>query len=435
MHLGMRLLLLIETVEGFLPPSTCEPRTDTQRFTSVQCTTVQQPLLLEASASIDALCDAPEDDQDTASHEACAVSAKRALGIRTPLHLAAVHDSAEVAQLLLDRRADVASCVKGVAGAITPLHECAASDAARVARVLAVAAAAAAEVPEPWSEQRAGEGDRDKDQKSTQVAGEEQSETVEEEEVRWSRFLDPLQAKVGPLGSTPLQVAAEEDSSGVVAALLEARADPSLTDDQGDTPVHCATLYAAPRALMMLLSYGADAMCENSCGELPLHLIAEFGPGDLTDSETPDSMAKRHFSRSFRVQRELIAALRDRGQLSAALSHTNISDGGMPLHAVARWNHLGAANAAKLLVEARADMEAKNADGRTPLAVASRRFGSDGLVAKTLLESGAQAQAVESQDPLATVLGGQVRSLGTPAAGPELPLCSTQDTQEESVGA
>ncbi|CAE7300543.1 unnamed protein product [Symbiodinium natans] len=62
-------------------------------------------------------------------------------GLRTALHLAAYHDSIEVLKLLLDAKANVAACVKGVPGALTPLHECATSDAARAAGILARRAA------------------------------------------------------------------------------------------------------------------------------------------------------------------------------------------------------------------------------------------------------------------------------------------------------
>ena len=45
--------------------------------------------------------------------------------------------------------------------------------------------------------------------------------------------------EVGHHGSTPLHLAAESDAPGVVATLLEAKAEPQLGDDQGDTALHC----------------------------------------------------------------------------------------------------------------------------------------------------------------------------------------------------
>lgn len=55
------------------------------------------------------------------------------------------------------------------------------------------------------------------------------------------------QAKLGHHGSSPLHLAAESDSPGVVRALLRCNADPQLGDDQGDTALHCAVLYGSPK--------------------------------------------------------------------------------------------------------------------------------------------------------------------------------------------
>mmetsp|Transcript_65556 Transcript_65556/g.213483 ORF Transcript_65556/g.213483 Transcript_65556/m.213483 type:complete len:653 (+) Transcript_65556:51-2009(+) len=382
--------------------------------------------LLEASASLDALCDPLEEDDDEVAECGQEGGRQKRLGLRTALHLAAANDSAEVVQLLLDRRADVAACVKGVHGALTPLHECAAGDGARAARILATAAVGAARIFEPWNFATVAEGGGAGDSAQNSQEG----EAGENAGVRWSRFLDPLQAKIGNLGLTPLHTAAEEDAPGVVRVLLEAKADPGLSDDQGDTPVHYAVLYAAPRALGELLSSGADVLCENAAGELPLHQVAEFGLGDSGDAEMPATFLKRHFARSFRVQQLLLDTLRSRGQLAAALRHASDHDGNMPLHAVALRNHLGAAHAARLLVEANAELEGRNADGRTPLCLAIKRYGSKGLVAKALLQLGARKPEQDDTALLPGALGGQVQSLVQSA-----PAGQQVNEEESSLGA
>jgi len=401
--------------------------------------------LLQASACLEALCGTPDDvaeacdnaetgdniaDEDGKGHQ-------RPRRRMTALHVAALQDSPEVVQVLLDARANVAACVKGVLDAVTPLHECAASDAARAACVLAAAAAAAAEAPVVWPSDdsatptasqpprppaevdidtsRIGREDvAGKKEEEKEEEGDEQEEG--EEEVQWSRFLDPLNAKCGPNGSTPLHAAAENDARGVTAALLEAKADAGIGDDQGDTPVHCAALYGSPHALSELFAHGAKVWGENASGELPLHLMAEFGPG--CDGGLSASLEKRHFARSIRVQEILIETLRERGQLAAALAHKASGDGdNTALHAVARWDHLGAASAARLLAEARADLEMRNGEGRTALALSVRRHGRGGRLATTLRGLGArEPEASECADFLASALGGRVIPLVPPEA-------------------
>jgi len=123
--------------------------------------------------------------------------------------------------------------------------------------------------------------------------------------------------------------------------------------------------------------------------------MAEFGPGD---ENIPPALQRRHFARSFKAQESLLSALRASGKLESAVRH--VAEGDLqnsPLHAVARRDHLGAANAARLLAEARADLEQRNADGHTPLMVALRRHkGNGGAVATALREAGAREPPQEA---------------------------------------
>jgi len=372
-------------------------------------------ILVHAGANIEALCDPLDEDEDEDMVDAAGETQPKTTarkGLRTPLHMAALHDSAEVAQLLLDARANVAACVRGASSAVTPLHEAASAGSVRVVRILApVAAKAAAETGDQFMAALSADLSAASDvaMDSAPTATEEESAKTRKQE--WSMFLDPLNAKVGVSGSTPLHAAAEGDAPGAIAALLEAKADPTVTDDQGDTAVHCAMLYGTPHAMMELASRGCSVMEENNAGELPLHLMAEFGPGDAEERQLGEPMMRRHFQRSMKTQELLIDALRHRGQLANALEHRAAGDqGNTPLHCVARWNHLGAANAVQLLVEARADMEASNEDGWTPLTVACRHGAGSGQVAAALRSLGAKEPTPEMAS-LAGALGGCVRPL------------------------
>lgn len=391
-------------------------------------------ILIEAGADLEALCSLDDEEpvcEDNAEGDEAAVG--KVVRKWTPLHLAASRDSGGVVELLLGARANVAACVSGVQGAHTPLHEAAAASATKAARILAPTAAAAVV---DLASLFVADGNKLSVQLPTL---EETPQAVDEngDSVKWARFLDPLNAKCGPNNSTPLHVAAENDSAGVVTALLDANADPCTEDEQGDTALHCAVLYGAPNALSVLLERGASVMAANFHGEIALHHLAEYG----IDEETPwpvgisDAVIKRHFGRSDRMRELLLAALKDQGHLIAALDYkAAASSGGTPLHAAVRHGHPGALHAVRLLAESRANLEAIDAEGRTPMAVAMRYHGRGSRVVAALKELGAAECAEEdkltlpastllsaqpatlagsssAEDPLAKALGGCIRSI------------------------
>lgn len=69
-----------------------------------------------------------------------------------------------------------------------------------------------------------------------------------------------VMARLDATGSTALHLAAREDNSRTVSALLEKGADPNATDDHGMTPLHVAAKEGACDTAMVLLVAGANPL-------------------------------------------------------------------------------------------------------------------------------------------------------------------------------
>ena len=82
-------------------------------------------------------------------------------------------------------------------------------------------------------------------------------------------------------GSTALAWAAIRGNLAVAELLLDAGADPNLSNDLGIGPVSLAIENGAPDVAKLLLKRGADPNIERENGETPLMTAARLGQGDL----------------------------------------------------------------------------------------------------------------------------------------------------------
>jgi len=90
---------------------------------------------------------------------------------------------------------------------------------------------------------------------------------------RNKRGAEPLHyAADGIPGSSSWQPEAQE---AMVQLLIEAGADPNVTDDSGVAPLHRAVRTRAAPAVRALLSNGADVRLANRRGSTPLHLAVQ----------------------------------------------------------------------------------------------------------------------------------------------------------------
>ena len=176
-------------------------------------------------------------------------------------------------------------------------------------------------------------------------------------------------------GRTVLHIAATaNDNPAVLAALLEAGANPNANDASGNTPLHWAAVWNGnPTMIETLLASGADPTLINLTGITPLELaIKEERPAEI-----------------IAVLREVIVA--------DAASHTSRSvdcEGWITDDWKLRWKFYSNLTPEDVLtcLDAGADPNARDSNGRTPLQWAAGNSDNPAVLA-ALLDAGADPNA------------------------------------------
>ena len=215
-------------------------------------------------------------------------------------------------------------------------------------------------------------------------------------------------------GGSPLHAAltGRSERSDNVAALLKAGANANVRDERGWTLLHVGAWHGRTTSLSLLIEAGVDPDVRNEANETALDIarrsysaaVAEALPGGRPAGldDPADGTAQPGCDRWItRVFFSFATAETVRGCLQAGL-HVNarsrhwdrrrptgsqLDDESTPLHAAAGWSRDPAV--ISLLVEAGADVTARNDRGYTPLHGAAS--GSTPAVVATLLAAGADA--------------------------------------------
>lgn len=184
-----------------------------------------------------------------------------------------------------------------------------------------------------------------------------------EEALRNGAFVE---ARLGPFEETPLSLASLYGHLSVVRALLDAGADVNAEDRVGHTPLFLASQEGHLETVVVLLEAGADVSIATGNGATPLAVASERGRADVVDA------------------------------LLAKWADPNRSNnfGVTPLHKACVSIGSGSEAIVAALLDAGADLEAREEVGRTPLMWAAR-FGNVGAL-EVLLGKGADRQATDN---------------------------------------
>jgi ankyrin repeat protein len=212
-------------------------------------------------------------------------------------------------------------------------------------------------------------------------------------------------------GSTPMIYAAHSGDVASVQALLGAKGDPNLANRYGVAPMHEAALRADAGLLRALVDGGANVDLALPQGETPLMLASRTSGVDavrlLIEHGANVNVVER-----WQGQTPLMyAAAHDRGEVAAALiaagadvnARTPVNDlpdrkpavryfveipsaGLTPVMFAARH---GAVSALRVLIKAKADLDARTPEGFPAVVIALDNLHFD--AAKVLVEAGASA--------------------------------------------
>ncbi|MGE5293929.1 MAG: ankyrin repeat domain-containing protein, partial [Solirubrobacterales bacterium] len=162
------------------------------------------------------------------------------------------------------------------------------------------------------------------------------------------------------VGKTPLHMAVWKGHCDVVRLLISRGADVNAKDEEGETPLHDATMYgeAGADVVRLLANHGADVNAEDSLGGMPLDYAM------------------------FDERMDVIEALLDCG---AKADRTRRFDGTTVLHATVS---IGMLNVVMEFINRGADVNVRDRDGQSPVHEAA--WADDGAMAELLLDHGAK---------------------------------------------
>jgi ankyrin repeat protein/L-ascorbate metabolism protein UlaG (beta-lactamase superfamily) len=183
-------------------------------------------------------------------------------------------------------------------------------------------------------------------------------------------------------GSTPLQLAAAWGQMGSMTALLEKGADPRLPLPSGETLLHVAALVGPPEAIALFATRGVSVNAANPAGATPL-LLACAAANVATaralieqgaDPNLRDAQGRQPLVLAARAGDEtLVKRLLDAG---ATVVEGSTTDRRSALHVAAA---AGYGRIASLLLARGADRNARDSQGLTPSALATR-YGNTRIV-------------------------------------------------------
>ena len=188
-------------------------------------------------------------------------------------------------------------------------------------------------------------------------------------------------------GSTPLHLAAGlgwHDNDAIVSLLAAAGADLHATDEEGRTALHVALRTDNPRVAARLIELGSDTGAQDDSGHVA-------NPVDCSRFNTATFF---HLA-----QTGIVADCIERGadvnaRFEYRLGGASQPGGSTPLHFASAWARDPAI--VPLLVQAGADVNARNGSGGSPLHSAARNTEDPALVL-ALVEAGAELDAWTSR--------------------------------------
>ncbi|KAM4577745.1 ankyrin-1a isoform 3-T3 [Fundulus diaphanus] len=194
-------------------------------------------------------------------------------------------------------------------------------------------------------------------------------------------------------GFTPLHIACKKNHMRVMDLLLKQSASIEAVTESGLTPLHVASFMGHLNIVKILLQKGASPSASNVKVETPLHMASRAGHFEVAefllqnsspvDAKAKDDQTPLHCAARM-GHKELVKLLLDH----KANPNSTTTAGHTPLHIAAREGHV---HTVRILLDMDAQQTKMTKKGFTPLHVASKYGKVD--VAELLLERGANPNA------------------------------------------